>query len=271
MLRLYHAPTSVCSQKVRLGLALIKLDYDSRVLDLQSGDQLAPEYLELNPDAVVPTLVDGDLVVVESSLILAYLDRVYNGSALMPQDTAGRARAEHWLLRCIAIHAAINALSFATAMGPQIRAAKSDAEIDALAAQFPDPIMGAKRRDLILSGLASDYVGQALMHLRRMLADMQAALAKAPGWMSGAAAPGIVDVALAAYVDRIERLGFAGMWADDFPLVGGWLQGWRGTSAYAAAIGAHIPAAFDARMRGSGAAHWAELQQLWQAKGQADR
>ena len=70
MLLLYHGITSVCSVKVRVGLAEMGLAYDERVLDLQAGDQNDPAYLKLNRDAVVPTLVDDGLVVVESSLIL---------------------------------------------------------------------------------------------------------------------------------------------------------------------------------------------------------
>jgi glutathione S-transferase len=93
MLTLHHAPTSVCSQKVRVGMALMGLSYDRRVLNLQAGEQFAPTYRTLNPDAVVPTLEDAGLVVVESSLILDYLDREYNGGRLMLRDRTGRVAA----------------------------------------------------------------------------------------------------------------------------------------------------------------------------------
>ena len=129
MLTLHHAPASVCSQKVRIGLALTGLEWTSVLLDLQRGDQFAEAYLKLNPDAVVPTLVDGDLVVLESSLILVHLDRAHGGGALMPADPAGRAKAEHWLLRCLAIHAAVNTLSFATAMRTSLLAARTPREL----------------------------------------------------------------------------------------------------------------------------------------------
>lgn len=263
MLILYHAPTSVCSQKVRVGMALMGLGYDGVVLDLQRGDQFAPDYLALNPDAVVPTLVDGDLVVVESSLILAHLDRVHNGGRLMPADAAGRVAAEHWLLRCLAIHAAINTLSFATVMRRKILATKSRAEIEAQAAKMPDPIMGAKRLDLVLNGLASPYVGQAMLHLRRLVTDMQAAMDAAP-WMGGAE-PGIVDVALVSYVDRLDRLGLSGLWAAGHPAVGAWLDAWKAHPAYEAGIGDWVPEGSAAEMRAAGEAHWDEIETAWRA------
>ena len=62
MLKLYHGITSVCSIKVRIGLAEIGLDYEDAVVDLQKGEQHDPDYVRLNPDHVVPTLVDGDRV-----------------------------------------------------------------------------------------------------------------------------------------------------------------------------------------------------------------
>ena len=49
------------------------LDYGEEVLDPPKGDQFAPDYLALNPNAVVPTVVDGDQIMGELSLILEYL------------------------------------------------------------------------------------------------------------------------------------------------------------------------------------------------------
>ncbi len=60
MLELYHHGSSVCAAKVRFALAEKKLAWKSHYLDLLKGDQFNPEYLKINPKAVVPTLVhDG--------------------------------------------------------------------------------------------------------------------------------------------------------------------------------------------------------------------
>jgi len=263
MLILYHAPTSVCSQKVRVGMALMGLAYESRLINLQKGEQFAADYLRLNRDAVVPTLIDDELVVVESSLILEYLDRAHNAARLMPAGRADRAQAQHWLLRCLAIHAAINTLSFSTAFRAGILASNTPEQIDALAARFPDPVMGQKRKDLLLNGLASVYVGQALVHLRRMLADMQAVLADR-AWLDGDAI-GLSDVALIAYVDRLERLGMDGFWSTEYPRVGDWLQAWRTTAPYATGIEAFVPPGSADAMRTGGAKHWPALNDRWRA------
>ena len=85
MLELYHGYTSVCAQKARLTLAEKGLEWASHVMDL-NGDQLDPAYLKLNPNGVVPTLVHNGHVIVESTVIMHYLDDIFTEPPLMPRD-----------------------------------------------------------------------------------------------------------------------------------------------------------------------------------------
>ena len=89
---LYHNDMSVCAQKVRLTLAEKGLDYESKHLDLRAGDQKKPDYLKLNPNGYVPTLVHDDFVVCELTVICEYLDDAFPAPALKPADARGRAR-----------------------------------------------------------------------------------------------------------------------------------------------------------------------------------
>ncbi len=66
MLTLYHGRTSVCSIKARLALAEKAVVWDGRLLTLR-GDQFDPDYMRLNPNAVVPTLVHDGKVIIEST------------------------------------------------------------------------------------------------------------------------------------------------------------------------------------------------------------
>lgn len=261
MLTLYHAPTSVCSQKVRVGLAEMGLDYESILLDLQKGDQFDQNYLKLNPDAVVPTLVDDGLVIVESSLVLEYLDREYNDNRLMPKDRSAEAAARHWLLHCIAIHASINSMTFSTAMRRKFLAEKSPEEIAEILAKMPDPVMRMKRKDLFDRGLTSPFVGQALMYLRRMFEDMVAAL-RHGDWITGSEF-GVADIALVAYVDRLEQLGFDGLWTADYPAVGRWLAAMRARPSYDVGIEAFMPPGAATMLRRGGAEDWPKLERIW--------
>ena len=64
MLYLYHGTTSVCAIKARLALHEKGLEWDGEILDLHRGDQHRPEYLQLNPNGVVPTLVHAGRVII---------------------------------------------------------------------------------------------------------------------------------------------------------------------------------------------------------------
>jgi glutathione S-transferase len=269
MLKLYQTATSVCSIKVRYGLAEIGLGYDSVLLNFPSGEQHEEAYLKINPAGVVPTLIDGDLVVVESSLILEYLDMTYNGSKLMPQDRRAAVAARHWLVRTLAIHAAINTLTFSTAAREHARAHKSPEEIAASIAKMPDPVMRQKRADLMAHGLKSLYLEEALGQLRRTFSDMNAALQK-HAWVTGADF-GIADVALLSYIDRLHRLGFEGLWTTKFPQIESWLKRMQSRPAYETAVTDLIDAKVVARTRRDGEKHWPELERLWTSHRDQDK
>src|SRR6187401_2841115 len=88
---LYNAPQSTCSQRVRFVLHAKGLAFDEHRLDLFSGDQLKPDYLKINPNGVVPTLVHDDGIVMDSSVIMEYFEEVIPEVAVMtPHDPLRR-------------------------------------------------------------------------------------------------------------------------------------------------------------------------------------
>ena len=96
MLELYHHGSSVCAAKVRIVLAEKGLDWKGHYLDILKGDQFDPEYMKLNPKAVVPTLVHDGNVILESTVICEYLDEVFQQVALKPTDPVARAKMRLW-------------------------------------------------------------------------------------------------------------------------------------------------------------------------------
>ncbi len=97
-MQLYGYWRSGNTRKVRLCLAELGVDYDFVVVDLAAGGQRAPDYLRINPNGVVPTLVDGALTLWESSAILLYLAEKYPQGNLLPQALDERARVYKWLV-----------------------------------------------------------------------------------------------------------------------------------------------------------------------------
>lgn len=72
-MKLYTNPFSPNARKVLAVASELGIDLDMHTVDLQAGEQRSPEYLALNPNGKVPTLVDGDTVMWESNAILCYL------------------------------------------------------------------------------------------------------------------------------------------------------------------------------------------------------
>ena len=203
MLTLYHNGMSTCSQKVRLALAEKNLDWEGRHLDLRAGETHTPEYLELNPRGVVPTLVHDGQVVRESNVILEYLDDAFPDPPLRPDSPIGRARVRLWLKRLDEGHhdLATSTLSMAVAFRHQYLA-KGTAE--SAIASVPDPVRRERRRDLIRNGTEAREFPTAIGMWVRLIEDMETALRDSP-WLAGEGYS-IADAAWTPYIVRLDHL-----------------------------------------------------------------
>jgi glutathione S-transferase len=95
-MRLYHNPISPNVRRVRLTAAVLGLELEEKMLDFARGEHKNPEYLALNPNGAVPTLVDGDFVLTESRAIMQYLASKKPESGLLPRDETARADVTRW-------------------------------------------------------------------------------------------------------------------------------------------------------------------------------
>jgi glutathione S-transferase len=98
MIDLYTAPTPN-GWKASIALEELGLPYEVHVINLLAGEQKHPDYLRLNPNGRIPTIVDreaGNLAVFESGAILVYLAE--KTGRMMPSDPAGRSRVIQWLM-----------------------------------------------------------------------------------------------------------------------------------------------------------------------------
>ncbi len=111
MIRLYDFELSGNAHKIRNQLSLLALPYERVVVDLVAGEQREPEFLAINPFGKVPVLVDGDVVLRDSSAILVYLGRKYGRGEWLPVDAEGEARVQEWL--AIATNEVANGPGFA--------------------------------------------------------------------------------------------------------------------------------------------------------------
>src|SRR5262249_39000725 len=186
---LYNAPQSTCSQRVRFVLNAKGLPFQEKRLDLLAGDQLKPDYLKLNPNGVVPTLDHDGAIIVDSSVIIEYLDEIApEPVGFTPQAAVARAKMRA-LLRFIdeMPAAAVRVPTFNLAFLPRF-AAMSEDEFRAFAESKP------LRKELMLAmgrtGFSQQEMNAALDRMRRTYQRMDLAIAESGGpWLFASRSP----------------------------------------------------------------------------------
>jgi len=97
-LTIWGRPNSVNVQKVLWCLRELDLPFARIDAGMQFGRTSEPDYLAMNPNGRIPTLVDGDYVLWESNSIMRYLCMAYGeASPIYPQDAKRRAGVDRWL------------------------------------------------------------------------------------------------------------------------------------------------------------------------------
>lgn len=248
MLKLYDGTTSVCAIKVRLVLHEKRLPFDSHNIDLRKGDQLDPGYLKLNPNGVVPTLDDDGTIVIESSVIMHYLEDSHPTPSMLPESAADRAAMRLWMKRIDdAVHPSIGSLTHATVYRPAFLALDEDARAERLA-KIPDPNRRERFAAVYKDGLEAPIATGAVKTLNKLIADMESALTDT-GFLAGADYS-LADAAVTPYINRLFDMGLLGLWAVSAPGVLKWYSTIRARANFAPAIIDYLTdsdrAAFDA-------------------------
>jgi glutathione S-transferase len=100
-MKLYSGPVSLFSRKVEIALGEKGLAYEREMVPFTQAGGYAPKHpavLAANPKGQVPVLVDGDLTLCDSTLILEYLEDAYPTPALYPAEPKPKARCRQWEL-----------------------------------------------------------------------------------------------------------------------------------------------------------------------------
>jgi len=210
MLELWHEWNSVHSFKVRNVLGEKGLQWKDNRVELLKLEQLSPEYLKLNPNATVPTLVHDGRAVYESSIICEYLDEAFPQPALMPPDPPGRAEARRWLkYHDDVAHAALRKVSLQVMFKPALQAFPP-AEMEARLRNHPNPERARGFRESATSPIDYGAVGESIAQCGRIAARIDGALGNRP-WLGGDAF-GMADVAMAPFAERIDNLDMRFVW-----------------------------------------------------------
>lgn len=233
---LYHFNNSVCSEKVRLVLNEKGVTgWTSKEVDLFKSEQFDPDYLKLNPKGVVPTLVDENGVLVESTLIAEYLDELYLDPPLKPAAPFDRAQMRLYSKACDeGLHQGVAVLSYAAMFMDRLRK-KPAAELQ----QHFNRIIDLDRRDRQMAisehGVEAPHVFRGVIAFEKAFQKIEKALSDGRQWLVGGGFS-LAEVNLVPYVARLEYLDLLDVWMAERPGVLDWYRRIQDRPSYKAEV-----------------------------------
>lgn len=204
MIELYHFWSSVCSVKVRMCLEEKNCTWQSRYVDLFSFQQMEPDYLALNPDGVVPTLVHNGAPVRESSVINEYIDEAFDGPSLQPDCPLDRARMREFIRRCDDGLPAVALPTLVKYILPKLRNRWSEDVLQDQAELRPSKFLRSLHERGLKDAVQPEELEAAYGQLERLLDGMEDLLAQNGPWLIGRFS--LADIAAAPYLFRLSAL-----------------------------------------------------------------
>jgi glutathione S-transferase len=264
MIDLYHHGSSVCAAKVRFALGEKGLSWQGHYLDILRGDQFAPDYLKLNPKAVVPTLVHDGRIVVESTVINEYLDDVFPEVPLKPGDPLARAAMRVWTKAVDEdMHPACAEVTFSSCHRHIIkRLPPKDYEnfLASTPAQSVTPRWHERKKEIVTLGFDAPRLGETYRVYDGYLAKMEKVLAH-QAWLAGDTFS-LADIAMAPYVNRLDMLGMAAMWEKTRPQVTAWFERIKTRPTFKPAFLDWCPPDLTADLLSFGRQSWPNVERL---------
>jgi tetrachloro-p-hydroquinone reductive dehalogenase len=213
---LYHFPTSIYSQQVRLALAEKRVEWASKIVNIgPDHEHFSPWYAKINPRLVVPTLEVDGTIVTDSLHIIQHIDDHFEGPALMPADPEARAEALAWIHRETELP--MRELGYARTKGitrwlQRWSLRQRRKQLAKLRKRYPelDDVYAAKLEDLAaLEQSINDRrtTSQLVDRVEALLDELEATLADRQ-WLAGDQYS-LADLVWTAVVAKLEHIGFA--------------------------------------------------------------
>jgi len=260
MLTLYHQGSSVCAAKVRIVLYEKKVEWESQYVDVLKGEQFAPTYLKLNPNAVVPTLVHDGKVIIESTVNCEYLDDVFSDPPLKPDDAFDLATMRIWTKRVDErLHPMTSVLTYAASHRHTILANNSPEQVEEIINETRDPVKRSRKREWIELGMDSSTAREAVTEFVRTLEDMDKNL-KSQEWIVGDRYS-LADVALTPYLNRLSMLSMDPFW-QRYPNVADWYARIQERESFKPALRDWVPADLTNSLAVNGAKSWPKVKEM---------
>lgn len=231
---LYHGLPSTCSKKVRLVLYEKELPFKSHLMDLRKFEQHAPDYLKLNPNGVVPTLVHDGRVVTESSVIMEYLEDAFPEPQLRPRDAYAIARMRLWLKFSDDVaYPAVYAPTWIILNRDAMKGLTAQERQEVLS-RIPQEERRKRWADVSTHGFSEEVLMGAVEKMRGCLTRCHDTLAESL-WLAGDRLT-LADYAVLPFIDRIHNLRPEFFSAGAYRHVDDWYARLKRRAAFAKAL-----------------------------------
>lgn len=210
---------SICSNRVIVALAEKGItDWIPRRISLLNRDQFKPDYLKLNPQGVVPTLVHDGKPIRESSLICNYVDDLRSDLPLKPGDPVGRCNLAEWVkLFDDRGYEAAAVINFVTKFRLTVPLEKMEERWKVT----PNIDRLYRQQSVIREGVSSPYVMRAIGAFESIFKLMEQALSDGRPHIMGDQFT-LAEVNFAPLVKVLEMVRFLEFWLEPYPLTRAW-------------------------------------------------
>jgi ganglioside-induced differentiation-associated protein 1 len=265
MLELYHHGSSACAAKTRFVLEEKRIAWVGHIVDIFRGEQFKPDFLALNPKAVVPVLVHAGFVIPESTVICEYVEEAFAEHPVFPADPKARAQVRLWTKAVDEeLHPACSAVTYIVSHRHTILRNGAGSFEDFLKAGGSEWAAARKLKwEWIQLGIEAPGAADKIRLYDAYLHKMERALRDSP-WLVGDQFS-MADIAMTPYVNRIAALSLHGLWKNGrLPRVEAWFERVRSRPAFHPAFVQWMPSELAAEMRQNGILSWPGIRELLQ-------
>jgi glutathione S-transferase len=261
-LTLYHHGSSVCAAKVRMQLAEKGLDWEGVYIDILKGEQFTPEFMKINPKAVVPSLIHEGRIINESTVICEYLDKVWPETSLHPADPYEYTKVRYWSKALDeALHPACGELTFAASHRHTVAKLGKEGLEKFLNSTPPISVTAGwheRKKELVRNGFGAPGAAEKVKLYDMYLHKMEEALT-AGDWLVGDTFTH-ADVGLTPYVNRLAMMSMSGMWENGrLPRVAAWWNRIQARPSFKPMLLDWVPEDLTNDLRENGAKSWPEV------------
>ncbi len=220
-IELYNFAASTCSQKARICLQEKGLEWKDHLFHPGKGEHLRPEYLEINPNGVVPTLLHDGQPVVDSAVIVEYLNDVFPEPPLAPDAPIEIAKMRTWMRFFEEVSTpAVRYPSFQKVLIQPFKNISAE-KFERAAEKRPLKTDFYKRMGQ--DGFSAAEMKKAFDDINITIVRLEKALSAGGPWIMGERFT-LADICVIPTFDRMADLGYKNMWEEGYPAVTDWVD-----------------------------------------------